>query len=1324
MLKKLTLLLAAAICIALACGNIYAADGADFLIRVEKQSPKDRNLLLDENIYLIGELSRSLFVLGDKDDMDFLARKGYEALIIDSAPTLSDYFIVGTRPDSDIVLLKGAGEIIYSEENVLLLRVPLGYGLAPLYDAKVFVSPMRKEPVRRSLRKNEIQKKLDGRNELFHVDPLVQKMVNSVDTADIASYWSTLTTTGGWTTRYSSSAGCDNAVTYSYNLYSGLGLSAEYQDYNPSYAPNAIGTITGAVNPDEIYILVGHIDDLPSSGAAPGADDNASGVVAGYEAAQIMSCYAFKNTVKFIAVTGEEQGLYGSEAYAAAHEGDDIQGVIAFDMPGWEGDTPGSENLDLNYNSGIPGSQALGLLFAACAADYSTGLVVDAFDCPSLTASDHAPFWDRNFAAVCGITDNEGYCGHGGNYPYYHQVTDTIANCGDPSFFYAGVKATIATLAELGEPFKITLDKTSYGCTVPVTVIVGDRDLNTNSSTIETVAVNIWSTRESTPESLVLTEQGVNSMIFKGTMNLTGSAPVHGDGYLSVNSGDTITSQYVDAQDCDGGMNVTYTATGTVSTDCTPPVISNVAVTNLTGTTATVTWTTNESANSRVTYGTSIPPGTNRDDLGNYVTSHSVNLTGLTPCSQYYFSVTSADAVGNSASDNNGGSYYTFSTVGASVTVWSENFTSATPTALPAGWSESHTSGNAWVTNASGCAGNALMYPYNGSAAANSYAYTPGITLTAGMTYTLSFNQKVYSASYPEIFEVKCGSAATPAGQTITVLASASYTNTTCQALSGNFTVPTTGTYYLSFHCTSVANMWNLYIDDIVLSRPGTCGADLSYQSNTYEDSCGSGGAGNGDTYIDPGESITVHPVLLNSGGTATGISATLSTTTPGITVTTATASYPNIAPLGTASCNAPHFVYSVGSGVACGTVIDFTLTITAAGGGPWTGNFTHTVGNVIPGSGTAYLEDFENVATWTNWTVTTGPGPHTCGPFARVNTASQRPTTGSGYYALSDSDACGSGATTSTILTSPVINCSNASWTAVTLEYDIYYNYYNGDDATVQVYNGSAWQTVWTDTNADLNAHQSINVTTHALGNANFRVRFSYQNASWDYWYAVDNVKVSYTAPPGCSMTACAGGCTNPTKPAISSVLDNDPDVQDGVTVTFSAGSPSTSNSLLVDAVETATGITSPYVYDPGDTASHSYVVRTYNTASCHTDSDPVACTDEEETAVVPGEVASGGNFTWSGQTMNWTADANATGYRVYRGLLSNLSALCDATNDFCLRNDGAGTSLDVTGDNAAGASGRCFYYLITGYSGAGEGPAGTATCGARQVNSPGGCS
>ena len=115
------------------------------------------------------------------------------------------------------------------------------------------------------------------------------------------------------------------------------------------------------------------------------------------------------------------------------------------------------------------------------------------------------------------------------------------------------------------------------------------------------------------------------------------------------------------------------------------------------------------------------------------------------------------------------------------------------------------------------------------SAAANSYVYTPGISLTSGVTYTLNFNQKIQSATYPENFEVKCGTAATPAGQTITILASAQYTNTTCTGRAPTFTVPTTGTYYISWHCTSAADMYYLIIDDISVTHTSapSCTVDV-----------------------------------------------------------------------------------------------------------------------------------------------------------------------------------------------------------------------------------------------------------------------------------------------------------------------------------------------------------------------------------------------------------------------------------------------------------------------------------------------------------------
>ncbi|MGE5644760.1 MAG: DUF4082 domain-containing protein, partial [Acidobacteriota bacterium] len=77
------------------------------------------------------------------------------------------------------------------------------------------------------------------------------------------------------------------------------------------------------------------------------------------------------------------------------------------------------------------------------------------------------------------------------------------------------------------------------------------------------------------------------------------------------------------------------------------PVISAVSVTP-TLTSATITWTTNVAATSRVDYGTSTSLGTTASDAA-LVTSHSVTLNGLTAGTTYYFRVTSVDGSGASA---------------------------------------------------------------------------------------------------------------------------------------------------------------------------------------------------------------------------------------------------------------------------------------------------------------------------------------------------------------------------------------------------------------------------------------------------------------------------------------------------------------------------------------------------------------------------------------------------------------------------------------------------------------------------------------------------
>jgi hypothetical protein len=79
----------------------------------------------------------------------------------------------------------------------------------------------------------------------------------------------------------------------------------------------------------------------------------------------------------------------------------------------------------------------------------------------------------------------------------------------------------------------------------------------------------------------------------------------------------------------------------------TPPAIVNglVQVTNLTGNSATITWTTNEKATSYVEYGLGTPGRVAGNNT--LATSHSVTLTGLSEDTAYVFRVRTADAMRN-----------------------------------------------------------------------------------------------------------------------------------------------------------------------------------------------------------------------------------------------------------------------------------------------------------------------------------------------------------------------------------------------------------------------------------------------------------------------------------------------------------------------------------------------------------------------------------------------------------------------------------------------------------------------------------------------------
>jgi hypothetical protein len=107
--------------------------------------------------------------------------------------------------------------------------------------------------------------------------------------------------------------------------------------------------------------------------------------------------------------------------------------------------------------------------------------------------------------------------------------------------------------------------------------------------------------------------------------------------------------------------NSTFMTTSVVSS---PPVITNVATANLTSTSMTVTWTTDQPSSSLVNYGTTTGYGSSSTLNTTLVTSHSVTLAGLAASTAYDFDVVSANAAAQSSTSGNS----TFSTLASSAT--------------------------------------------------------------------------------------------------------------------------------------------------------------------------------------------------------------------------------------------------------------------------------------------------------------------------------------------------------------------------------------------------------------------------------------------------------------------------------------------------------------------------------------------------------------------------------------------------------------------------------------------------------------------------------
>ncbi len=294
-------------------------------------------------------------------------------------------------------------------------------------------------------------------------DPVIAEMMGQVQTEPLIHYVSQLSgvapaLVGGMPTTFltretTSGEPIQKATQFAYEFLQAQGLTVRYQNWSNCGISNrnVVGEQVGTQTPEEIVLVTAHLDSTSEAhGAnAPGADDNASGAAGVMMAAQIMADYRFERTLRFALFTGEEQGLCGSEVYAAtaaaAHE--KIVAVYNLDMIAW--DSAGTVPLLRLHtrrptSAGYAADVIIANTFVNVVANYGlSGSLSPALIPDGESASDHASFWDVGFPAILAIEDD----GDDFN-PYYHSSGDTVARI-NAAYFTNFVKASVGTAAQL-----------------------------------------------------------------------------------------------------------------------------------------------------------------------------------------------------------------------------------------------------------------------------------------------------------------------------------------------------------------------------------------------------------------------------------------------------------------------------------------------------------------------------------------------------------------------------------------------------------------------------------------------------------------------------------------------------------------------------------------------------------------------------------------------------------------------------------------------------------------------------------------------------------
>jgi len=360
--------------------------------------------------------------------------------LLDREATQRDYYLVwvpgGGLTAAAFEHLGSAAQI--SDEEILV-GVEQGVDVDDLRAVDRRVELIKLEPV------VPLERGFDAETPPNQKDPAIEAAVNSITAAEYASYVQALQ---DFRTRYTPTSGYAAGRDYVKAFFEGQSLTVTLFPftYSGQTYHDVIAEWRGVVSPEEVVIICGHLDSTSPrqyrETLAPGADDDASGVAVAMAAARAFKDFEFGRTVRYCAFGGEEQGLYGSRAYAQFCRENNVNlvAVLNGDMVAYDEESGGRDDFSVAYGA----NPWLLDYLTVVGGLYGNKLLYDHYE---FTGSDHYYFWSYGYAAMGAIEGGPGI-GGGTSYPYYHTIDDTLDKL-QPDLAVRFARDYAATLAHL-----------------------------------------------------------------------------------------------------------------------------------------------------------------------------------------------------------------------------------------------------------------------------------------------------------------------------------------------------------------------------------------------------------------------------------------------------------------------------------------------------------------------------------------------------------------------------------------------------------------------------------------------------------------------------------------------------------------------------------------------------------------------------------------------------------------------------------------------------------------------------------------------------------